>query len=50
MSSLTELKCKNSKIESKQYKLYDNNGLILVVHPNGSKYWRLKYMYGGKEN
>src|SRR5208283_5102984 len=24
-------------------------GLFLLVHPNGSRYWRLKYRHGGKE-
>ena len=39
----------NAKILEKQYKLYDSGGLYLLVHPNGSKYWRLKYRYLGKE-
>jgi integrase len=29
--------------------LADGNGLFLLVHPNGSRYWRLKYRLGGKE-
>lgn len=24
--------------------------MVLLVHPNGSKYWRLRYRFGGKEN
>ena len=39
----------NAKILEKQYKLYDSGGLYLLIHPNGSKYWRLKYRYLGKE-
>ena len=39
----------NAKILEKQYKLADSNGLYLLVHPNGSKYWRLKYRFLGKE-
>jgi len=23
--------------------------MVLLVHPNGSKYWRLCYRFGGKE-
>lgn len=23
--------------------------MVLLVHPNGSKYWRLRYRFGGKE-
>ena len=39
----------NAKILEKQYKLADSSGLYLLVHPNGSKYWRLKYRFLGKE-
>jgi len=39
----------NAKILQKQYKLADSGGLYLLVHPNGSKYWRLKYRFLGKE-
>ncbi|ENZ7657488.1 integrase arm-type DNA-binding domain-containing protein [Klebsiella aerogenes] len=27
----------------------DGNGMHLLVHPNGSKYWRLQYRFGGKQ-
>ena len=27
----------------------DEKGLYLEVMPNGAKYWRMKYRYGGKE-
>lgn len=27
----------------KPYKLYDDDGMCVLVHPNGSKYFRLKY-------
>ena len=40
---------KNAKVFDKQYKLPDAGGLYLLVHPNGSKYWRLKYRYLGRE-
>lgn len=30
-------------------KLYDSQGLYLVVSPNGSKHWRMRYSFGGKE-
>ena len=26
----------------------DSGGLFLLVHPNGGKYWRLKYRISGK--
>ncbi|EMG9895048.1 tyrosine-type recombinase/integrase [Enterobacter hormaechei] len=38
-----------SKPMEKTYKLADGGGLYLQVNPNGSKYWRLKYRFAGKE-
>lgn len=38
-----------AKAEVKPYKLSDGGGLFISIQPNGSKYWRLKYRYGGKE-
>lgn len=35
---------------NKPYKLGDSGGLFLLIHPNGSKWWRLKYRFAGKEN
>jgi hypothetical protein len=29
--------------------LFDGGGLFLLVMPNGSKLWRLKYRFGGEE-
>ena len=46
---LTELGIKMSKSGIKQKKLYDGQGLYLLLHPNGSKYWRVKYRFLGKE-
>lgn len=47
--SLSDLKIKSAKSKEKQYKLTDGDGLFLLVHPNGSKYWRYRYKYRGKE-
>lgn len=30
------------------YKLYDAEGLYLLVQPNGSKLWRMNYRHNGK--
>ena len=46
---LTDQACKGAKAKDKPYKLADGEGLYLEVSPNGSKYWRLKYRYMGKE-
>lgn len=37
------------KPKEKAYKLADGGGLYLLINPNGSKYWRLKYRVAGKE-
>lgn len=47
--SLTDAAARQAKPKEKQYKLSDSAGLYLLVHPNGSKYWRLKYRINGKE-
>src|SRR5271157_5810006 len=46
---LTDTKIKNAKPQAKPYKLADERGLFLLVHPNGSRYWRWKFRAGGKE-
>lgn len=47
--TLTDKACKNAQPQEKPYKKADGAGLYLQVMPNGSKYWRLKYRYLGKE-
>ena len=42
---LTELGIKKSKSGKKEKKLYDGQGLYLLLHPNGSKYWRVRYRF-----
>lgn len=46
---LNDIQVKNAKISDKQYKLTDGDGMHLLVHPNGSKYWRLSYRFEGKQ-
>ncbi|MCO7511744.1 tyrosine-type recombinase/integrase [Serratia fonticola] len=46
---LTDIKVKTAKPMEKAYKLTDGGGMFLLVKPNGSKYWRLKYRIAGKE-
>ncbi len=38
--ALSDTKVRSAKSEDKVYKLTDGNGLFLLVHSNGSKYWR----------
>ncbi len=47
--ALTDPACKNAKPKEKPYKLSDAKGLYLLINPNGSKYFRLKYRINGKE-
>ena len=42
---LTELVIRKSKSGKKENKLYDEQGLYILLHPNGSKYWRIKYRF-----
>jgi integrase len=46
--ALTDTAIKNSKPQAKPVKLSDEKGLYLLVNPNGSKWWRLNYRFGGK--
>ncbi|WP_437883708.1 tyrosine-type recombinase/integrase [Pseudomonas sp. LRF_L74] len=46
---LTDSAIKVAKPKGKPYKLTDGQGLYLEVMPGGSKLWRLKYSYAGKE-
>jgi integrase len=47
--SLSDAKARNAKPRTKPYKIADGEGLFLHIMPSGSKYWRLKYFFGGKE-
>lgn len=46
---LTETQAKNAKPRERAYKLADSEGLFLLVQPNGTKLWRMKYRVAGKE-
>lgn len=46
---LTARQVSTAKPTDKPYKLSDGGGLYLLVNPNGSRYWRMKYRYAGKE-
>ena len=48
-TQLTDTTITNAKPKDKKYKLFDGDGLFLLVMPNGSKRWRLKYRFNGKE-
>ena len=46
---LTDAALKAAKPKEKPYKLADGEGLYLLVNPDGSRWWRVKYRHGGKE-
>lgn len=46
---LTNAKVNGAKPGTKPQKLFDGDGLFLLVTPNGKKGWRFKYKFGGKE-
>lgn len=47
--ALTDTAVEQAQPVEKPQKLFDGGGLYLFVTPEGSKYWRLKYRFGGKE-
>jgi len=47
--ALTDTAIKGSKPAEKPYKLYDREGLFALIKPNGSRLWRWKYLFQGKE-
>lgn len=49
MKGLTHRECENAKPREKSWKLSDRNSLYLEVMPNGSKMWRMKFTFRGKE-
>ncbi len=49
MAEKKDITFRNAKPEAKAYKISDEKGLFMYVTPQGNKYWRLKYRFGGKE-
>lgn len=47
--ALTEFAVRAAKPAAKDTKLFDERGLYLLVCANGSKLWRLKYRFSGRE-
>ncbi|MFZ3620443.1 tyrosine-type recombinase/integrase [Leclercia barmai] len=47
--ALTDIKVRTAKPDAKEYSLADGDGMSLLVHPNGSKYWRFRFRFGGKQ-
>lgn len=48
--TLTDLKIRSLRPSEKISRHTDDRGLYIEVHPSGSKLWRYKYRYMGKQN
>jgi integrase len=46
--ALTDTAIRNTKPADNPLKLTDERGLYLLLKPNGSRWWRFDYRYGGK--
>jgi hypothetical protein len=47
--ALKDLELRRLKPRDRVYKVGDEHGLYIEVHPNGSKLWRLKYRHLGRD-
>ena len=47
---LTDIKIKNTKPKEKPFRVAAGRGLFLLVKPDGSKFWVMRYHFNGKEN
>lgn len=47
--ALTDLHVRKAKPAESDYKMADGQGLTLLVRANGSKLWRFRYRFAGKE-
>jgi integrase len=47
--ALTDIVVRKAKAQDKPYRLADDKGMYLEVALSGSKYWRWKYRFAGKE-
>ena len=46
---LSEPQLRSAKPRERPYKLFDSGGLFVLVNPNGSKLWRMRFVVDGKE-
>jgi hypothetical protein len=47
--ALSDSAIRKAKPADKPIRLFDGGGLYLEISPSGSKLWRLKYRFAGKE-
>lgn len=46
---LTDAAVRQAKPKDKSYKMADSQGLYIQVMPSGSKHWKMKYRFAGRE-
>jgi integrase len=46
--ALTDKEIFALKPKDKKFKVFDGDGLYILVHPKGGKYWYMKYHWGGR--
>jgi integrase len=46
---LSDLAIRRTKPGERDQKLFDGDGLFLLIKPNGSRLWRFKYRFSGRE-
>jgi len=49
MNALSEARIRHAETPTTIKKLSDGQGLVLLLHPNGSKYWRFNYRFNKKQ-
>ena len=49
MGKLSDTKIRSAKARTKTYKIFDSDGLFIVVTPGGGRWWRMRYHWQGRE-
>jgi hypothetical protein len=47
--TLSEIAIRNAKPNEKAYRIKDDYGLYIEIHPTGKKVWRMRYWIHQKE-
>ena len=49
MPRLSDTSIRAARPRPKPYKLFDIEGLYLIIQPSGARWWRQRYRWAGKE-
>ena len=47
--ALTDIAVRHARPRKRVYRLNDGRGLVLLIQPNGAKWWRFRYRWQGVE-